>query len=130
MNQVITIDPNGSISGLQRKRGKGLDLRQFGRARIERASEITWDEERQNWNIHVLSRNVCRWMTEMDADGPRFYTRGGVTLDFNHWSMAIENCELPDTALYDQDFLAFDHYDDAVAVEVKFLDALRARGVF
>ena len=51
MRQVITIGPDGMMSGLQVKPGKGLDLRQFGRAEIERASEVLWDSDRQGWIV-------------------------------------------------------------------------------
>lgn len=54
MKQVITIKPDGTMAGLQHKPGKGVDLRQFGPAKIERASEIVFNEDTQKWNIRIL----------------------------------------------------------------------------
>ena len=57
--QVITVHSDGKISGLQVKKGRGLDLRSFGPAKIVRASEIVWDEDNQAWAVEI-----------MDAPGP------------------------------------------------------------
>ncbi len=117
--QVITISQDGGMSGLQRKTGKGVDLRQFGRASIERASLIEWDENKQKWWVSIQSgkyagaalSHVLRCNAGMmPATGEAFYpgstmtTNGGVYM--------------------------FKDYDDAVKAEVAFLDALRLRGVF
>ena len=42
MRQVITVKPFGQMEGLQHKKGQGIDLRQFGNAEINRASEVLW----------------------------------------------------------------------------------------
>lgn len=112
--QVITVQPDGSISGLQRKAGKGVDLRQFGHATIERVSEITWDEDRQRWVVNIIS-------------GPM----AGTLLKWAVWRGAgfttiPEGCQVR-TGSGD---MTFENYDDAVATEVAFLDMLRKRGVF
>lgn len=54
MQQVITIQPDGGMSGLHHKKGKGLDLRQFGKVSIRRVSEILWDEDEQNWYVRII----------------------------------------------------------------------------
>ncbi len=59
--QVITITPSGEMQSLQRKRGRGVDVRQFGHAAIERASEITWNEPQQCWHGRLLDRNDLEW---------------------------------------------------------------------
>ena len=134
MNQVVTISPDGSLSGLQRKRGKGLDLKQFGHAQIERASEITWNESAQCWHVHILNEQVCDWMI-----GPVAYVSGGATLTVVNWRDSVGTPQ-PDGAEAvsmtaaprrgGNCFLGFIDYDDAVAAEVKFLDAMRVRGIF
>lgn len=52
-NQVITIEPDGTVSGLQVKPGKGFDLRSLGAAKIERASEVIWCEPEQRWQVEI-----------------------------------------------------------------------------
>ena len=127
MEQVITIHPDGGISGLQRKKGKGVDLRQFGHAHLERASEITWNEAQQCWHVHVLNEAACEWMA---ATRERTYRgEGGCTLMAFQWVGTISIDE-PKGSYRTDGFLAFDDYDDAVAAEVAFLDALRRMGVF
>jgi len=111
--QVITVQPDGTISGLQRKTGKGLDLRQFGHARIERVSEITWDEKRQRWTVNIIN-------------GPM----EGTLLTWASWRGAgftsiPKGCKVTSSSV-----MMFEDYDDAVATEVAFLDMLRKRGVF
>lgn len=126
--QVITISPTGQVSGLQRKRGRGVDVRQFGHAAIERASEITWNEEQQAWHVHVLNPAAVRWMTNTMGVEHR-----GATLTSTNWYYAMPALRPPPpkgaVRLF-EDWLAFDDYDAAVAAEVAFLDALRLRGVF
>lgn len=132
MNQVITIGTDGSLSGLQRKRGKGLDLLQFGHAEIERASEITWNEPAQCWHVLVLRDQVCEWMI-----GPVAYVSMGATLTQLNWQDSV-GTPMPDGSYAIptlsggevSGWLGFDDYDDAVAAEVKFLDSMRVRGRF
>ena len=127
-NQVVTIHPGGGISGLQRKRGRGLDLRQFGHAKIERVSEIIWYEPLQCWRVNVLDLDACRWMAR--ACSMR-YPSPGISLNRYHWVAAVAD-EDPDGTATDTARavpLKFHDYDDAVAAEVAFLDALRIRGV-
>lgn len=49
--QVVTIGPDGSLTGLQYEGDKGLDLKQFGRAEINRASEVIFCTDRQQWHV-------------------------------------------------------------------------------
>ena len=130
--QVITVDPDGTISGLQVKKGKGLDLTTLGRSHIERVSEIVWSLEWQCWFVKVLSSAVIKWMQDvwsMSEDRP------GV-LTWELWCKATEQQEdlnhakLPygceEVYLH---ILHFKDYDDAVAAEVEFLNALRLKGI-
>ncbi len=80
MRQVITIDETGIMSGLQHKPGKGVDLRQFGPVRIERASEILWNEETQAWNIHLLCEPFS---------GKAVSTPDGSVLNFQNYDDAV-----------------------------------------
>ncbi len=127
--QVVTITPDGGISGLQRKKGNGLDLRKLGHAEIERASEITWSENNQLWLVRVLNERAARWMTNPPGHSNILKT--------SHWRVAV-GTPMPNgysvvavkPYSHGDFWLGFDDYDDAVAAEVAFLDALRVRGIF
>ena len=125
MNQVITISPDGAISGLQHKKGKGVDLRVFGHAQIERASLIEWHEGKQAWWVHIvagrytgegLSYNLRRDTVGV-APGEAFYPGSTITAGAGAASIC--------SGMY-----YFADYDDAVAAEVDFLNALRLAGIF
>ncbi len=119
--QVITIGPTGVMAGLQHKPGKGVDLRQFGKASITRASSIEWDEDAQRWTVlplsgptkdqsltvsHVLqyARAMISDMTDLGGSGPQ-------------WTVSPV------------DVLLFEDYDDAVSVEIAYFNALRLSGL-
>lgn len=112
--QIITVSPEGALSGLQRKPGQGVDLRQFGQAAIERASLIEWAEDMQGWYINVLQEAGKGRVHKSDLD------RVGVSI--------------PDHAPYQLGHrfgcLYFAEYEHAVEVEILYLDALRRRGRF
>lgn len=110
--QVITVHADGSISGLQRKRGEGVDLTIFGRAEIHRASEIVWSITAQSWYIQLL-------------EAP-FMTR---RLTESLWTQMClpsppDGCVVCGT---DSDLL-FKSYEDAVRAEIRFLNAARLSG--
>lgn len=108
MQQVITIDADGQISGLQRKRGQGLDLRQFGDAEIVRASEIIFNSEDQMWEIKFMVGTLAgRFLTHV-----LYAMILGTAVRFKAARPVMQ----------------FDDYDDAVKVEIAVLDAIR-RGV-
>ncbi len=116
--QVITILPNGSIEGLAIK-GKALNLRQFGHAKIERTSEILWNEKAQAWTIQFLHGSLAK----------RF-------AGFRH--LPLLGVEKPDAerivATLSADCVAsfnrmtFPDYDDAVRAEVIMIQAARLSG--
>lgn len=51
--KVILIKTDGSITSLY-DRKKKLDLSKFGNQKIERASDIIWDEDNQKFKIKML----------------------------------------------------------------------------
>ena len=115
--QVITVEPDGTTSGLQVKKGRGLNLQSMGHARTVRISEIVWDEHWQAWFINVLHGpaagpiSLARWR---EATGAEKYAR-------------VEGMSKGDP---NGRVLYFDDYDRAVAVEIEYLDALRTSGIF
>jgi hypothetical protein len=126
MRQVITINDQGHISGLQVKPGRGFDLRQLGTASIKRASEIVWSETHQKWFVHIMSGK---------------YTDTVVTTGFCHM-VGYDVLNDPDTS-YKSDLyvisteenseacsnlpfcIFFDNYEDAVTLEIAVLDHIR-----
>jgi hypothetical protein len=130
--QVITITVEGTMSGLQVKPGQGIDLTSFGRAKVTRASEIVWSETHQKWFVDVL-QEAGRGPITKDAFEAAYLTpEGGTTideeLDFladDGWQIApVEGSGLPEGALL------FTNYDQAVGVEVEYLNALRLKGQY
>ena len=127
MQQVITIAKDGTSSGLQVKPGKGLDLQQLGRdigvkASTVRASEIAWDEEEQAWFVDVLQEvgkgplTVAKLCFEARLDRE----------EVDRMAPSIDHKKSPlfTSPVY------FGSYDDAVKVEIAYLDALRLKGQF
>lgn len=108
--QVITVHPDGSISGLQRKSGEGVDLRQFGKADIQRASDIQWDVEAQSWTVCVLEED-----TRYSLTASRLYAVSGFR-------------ELPSCVVSENDVLLFKEYASAVDAEIFYLDNKRLNG--
>jgi hypothetical protein len=139
MRQVITIAPDGAMSGLQRKPGQGLDLTKFGKAAISRASLIEWDEQFQRWYIDVqqdagrgdVSMPLFREAVAPGQDGHASLT---IAIEMLNrlcpcgWQSEIE---IDDTSgLVSRARLMFQDYDNAVQVEIAYLDALRLNGKF
>ena len=119
VQQIVTISADGSVSTLQRKKGKGVDIRPLGNIKIERATLIEWSTVDQRWFINVLRPTVLAWM------------KLGGLLDIGHWQRAGLNDNGPGGSVVGQDgVLLFEDYDDAVAAEVAFLEALRASGTY
>ena len=125
--QVITVRADGSLQGLQHKPGKGLDLRQFGTARIERASEVLWHEESQSWVVEFRS-GVLKGETldqghlmaaGIDGDQPPFKVKGIAWTAFER-----------SVGEGDQGVLLFEDYDQGVAAEIAVLDGLRLNGIY
>lgn len=111
--QIISIDAAGCMSGLQVKRGAGLDLRQFGRAQIERVSLVTWDESEQAWYVDILK-------------APEEFR--GVLTTSNWFRAGVCQAGRGSTVRGDGALL-FAEYEDGVAAEIAYLDALRVRGL-
>lgn len=128
-HQVITIGADGSMSGLQRKPGQGLDLRQFGRAHIERASEIVWDEMAQRWQVSIFSGRVFN-ENGLQLTGTYLTHRmwlAGARLNPN--TLAEIGGEMGGDERNDPDApVDFQDYDAAVRAEIAYLDALRLAG--
>lgn len=112
--QVITILPDGRMQGLDHKR-KGLDLRQFGKAKTERVTLIEWEETRQRWFIVWTDRVYFppqNWTRQTFADA-------GVSTD--PWPVQFDSLAMDETVF-------FVDYEDAVAAEVAVIQAMQLKG--
>jgi hypothetical protein len=117
--QVITIQTDGTMSGLQVKPGKGLDLTKMGKAKVERVSEILWHEDTQKWFVQILA-------------GPMAGEKVTLGLTDKH-SFDYLGSEMTASSFVDSDngsLIMCDDYDTGVKLEVAFLDHCRLRGVF
>ena len=123
MSQVITIHPGGLASGLQHKRGKGLDLRALGPVTITRVSLVTWDEDEQAWFIKFVAGP--RAGTEWDLDALVELMETDVA-GLPHHNVNPGNL---DGQSGDNKRLYFEDYDDAVRTEIAVLDSDRLGGV-
>ena len=103
--QVVTIEPGGRVSGLQVKPGKGFDLRTLGDAKIERASEVLWDQDKQQWYVEIRKGR---------------YTGKVIT-----WPMMSAVSGQLASYLASEPTAYFAEYDDAVAAEIAVLDHIR-----
>lgn len=124
--QVITVDAAGVISGLQVKKGRGVDLRSLGKATIVRASEIEWDEGKQAWQVVIRDapgmeaiKGVAVTYRMAEVAGVDKLARDMMLED--RMNAVTESVDLP---------LTFPDYEDAVAFEIAFLDAHRLAGRF
>lgn len=117
IKQVITVRPDGSIEGLAFK-NKGLNLQQFGRAKIERTSEIVFDEALQKWTIKFL-HGTCAGQTARLAHAMRFEC----VAELAERCPGLTANDSADTTL------AFDDYDRAVQIEVLLIQAARLAGL-
>ncbi len=103
MKQVITIGADGSIQGLMRK--TGLDLRQFGKADIERVSLVTFNTEAQKFFVEFIA-------------GP---LQGRVLTHTLYAACTGKRVSFKAA----KPTMLFDDYEDAVAAEIEVLDGYR-----
>lgn len=121
--QLVSISPDGEIATIRRKRDQGLDLRDVGgEFSVRRVSEIAWSDKDQGFCIFLQPKDAAPevlTMEKLHAAGMTFY---GVCkrLHSDPESKMVVQCI--DSILY------FDDYEDAVTIEVEYLEALKALG--
>ena len=130
MKQVVTIGPDGTISGLLHKKGQGFDPRVLGKAQIERASEVVWLDMEQAWVVEFRS-GAGRWAGAvldqavlMVAD--LGFETGTVPFDFKGFAWDAYGRVHQQG---DHGVLLFENYEDGVKAEIAVLDALRLKGL-
>lgn len=116
-NQVVTIHSNGSLSGLERK--KGFDLKSLGKAKKERVSEIVWDEDTQKWYVEFKKLHLSSTLTESLYSAARHY------FFTNNLAEHFIDPDLDYSAVGGSNLIYFENYDEAVKAEIMVLDYLR-----
>lgn len=111
MEQVIQINADGSVEGLLHKPGRGVDLREFGRADIRRVTEILWDGDLQLWYVKFL---VGRYAGKVLS-----HAMYATTINDRAQVAAIGNVRAYGDAVF------FKEYDDAVDAEIQACNHIR-----
>ena len=119
MGQVITVGANGSLEGLQHKSG-ALDLRKYGKATIDRISEIVWSTQYQMWVVVPTQGKLKGSPITMES----FLS----TVDnFREAMLILGSAGVRQTSLHSND-IVFQEYDEAVAFEVAFIQTCQKSG--
>lgn len=122
--QVITITKAGGVFGLRAKPGAGIDLTQFGRASVQRVTEIEWNEDGQCWTITWTAAGRAKLPAEL-KDETAWKAKGQLPRLAPEWVRGATGAEvLPSGAL------GFPTYEAAVAFEVDRVAGLQAVGGF
>jgi hypothetical protein len=108
VKQLITISKDGTLTGLQMKKGKGVDLRKLGSASIVRSSLIEWRESHQAWFVKFLN-------------GELSYKEITSTLSDNL------GLSLSPDSQFGEGVLLWEDYDDAVKAEIEVIQAIRLK---
>lgn len=108
---TISVEANGAVSGLQSKPGQGFDLRQLGKAEIQRASEVLWDQEHQQWFVQIVRGKYAGQIIGHALCELVGFKRYGIGIRYM--------CGAPDNRLVVED------YDEAVRLEIMVLDHIR-----
>ena len=116
MEQLITIDTDGSITALDFKK-KGIDLRQFGKVKTERITLIEFSESLQSWMIRWYKHNgELTWNAEL-------LRTADIRLDEYSAQHALKGLRAAKCFIY------FKDYDDAVSCEIAVIQSLREKGL-
>lgn len=127
LRQVITIAACGAVSGLQRKPGQGLDLTTLGKAEVRRASEILWDEDHQAWYVQPLGGDCDSPLLTQAVTGCSFQIALGLAI--SDYAGAIQELAPSGFTTAADGRMLFRSYDEAVRVEIAYLDALRLKRI-
>lgn len=109
--QLITINPDGSLSGLDFKAKGAVSFRDLGPATTKRITDIEWEEERQCWNIRFLLGTLAGSLLTVDL------------AQETHMPPSAYGAPHPETGV-----LGWDDYDTAVSAEVAMIQAARLTG--
>jgi hypothetical protein len=108
--QLISIHPDGSVTGLQFKK-KGINLQKLGHAVTKRVTDIEWSDIDQDWRIRFLMGTLQGCLLTRDLA-----KLAGLPEAFQGRTDRVrETCHYED-------------YDDAVTAEIEFIQRIRLLG--
>lgn len=113
-HQVITVSPDGQLSGLLHKKGKGVDLLEVGaHAEVKRVSLVQWAPEYQRWWVELLLAGCSHG--------------SGTPLTYKMLS-EVEGFDMQAVGTAEDGVALFHSYDEGVDAEVAYLNLLRLTG--
>lgn len=118
--QIISIDSEGRLTGLDHKK-KGLNLCQFGAAKITRATDIVWNETLQMWQVKFLQGELAGHILCID------HLHDAGTSYVNLREHVIKHGTTAPSSMNGS--VVFSDYDDAVIAEVYIIQAYTLRGL-
>lgn len=125
--QKITINPDGSMSGLEYKPGKGVDMKALGDADVKRATDIEWDAGAKAWKVKWLDFNKEGYMTYSEyARGLSHYLANEFA--YKTWKMMADMYAFTDPEYLSRPAL-FASYEDAVVAEIDTIEGLGLKPV-
>ena len=121
MKQLVIVNPDGSLEGLEHKKGKGVNLKQLGKAKVERVTLIKFSESLQMWFIEWTDAVLKKDNSFSKVWDVSFIDSLGVDVT-EYGGEVISTCN------YHGDSIAFEDYDDAVKLEVATIQELQRSG--
>jgi hypothetical protein len=120
MEQVIKLDLNGDITSLRTKKGQGLDLLDMkATAKVERVSEVLWSDDDQGFYVKILRGKHANKILG-----------GTVVHQVMHYGYDEVSAVFGDEVRRNGDGVyIFRDYDQAVRLEVMFLNASKLSGL-
>lgn len=115
--QVITIGAAGSMESLQFK-GKGVDLRKYGHASIQRISDIVWHEALQLWTVVPKQGKLAGKPIMSDT-----------LIDVYHGDTQALGDVILACSLEGLPLVSFVEYEQAVEFEVDFIQRCKLKGM-
>lgn len=122
MDQVITLNQLGEMEGLQNR--DGVDLREFGKAEIERASEVQWSNEDQAWYVEFKNRTAEKLLSHTQTSkllkNMLHEAANALKIDLNHFG---------ELKFQDDSTILFQNYEDGVRGEIAALNYYRLTNI-
>lgn len=86
--QVIFVSPMGSVTSLDTKKGKGIDVKKMGIAEVVRSSEINWLSVPQKYCVKFL--NLSKELIKQNNGVSTLLDANGDVRLFDDYEEAVE----------------------------------------
>jgi hypothetical protein len=130
-NQLISISPDGEMSAVRRKRGTGIDLRDFGDiTEMRRVSEVEWSVELKGFTVCLKAIDGEKQMLTVDKlhEAGLSFSEVVETLCEKGVGQVAWCPSIMVGIVSEHGILAFEEYEDAVLIEVDYLHASKLNG--